>query len=92
MDNVIQTGLDNPGHPFIKYVGMVAGDEESYQGMDHNGLCGLCLFTVNWYAYYLSCWNFNVFFKSNGGHREIDILKLLHILERHPFLINVLYR
>ena len=31
MDNVIQTGLDNPGHPFIKTVGMVAGDEESYR-------------------------------------------------------------
>uniref|UniRef100_A0A8C6U217 Creatine kinase U-type, mitochondrial n=1 Tax=Neogobius melanostomus TaxID=47308 RepID=A0A8C6U217_9GOBI len=27
----IQTGVDNPGHPFIKTVGMVAGDEESYE-------------------------------------------------------------
>ena len=29
-DNVIQTGVDNPGHPFIMTVGCVAGDEESY--------------------------------------------------------------
>nr|AAK35006.1 octameric creatine kinase precursor [Chaetopterus variopedatus] len=27
----IQTGVDNPGHPFIKTVGLVAGDEESYE-------------------------------------------------------------
>lgn len=27
----IQTGVDNPGHPFIKTVGMVAGDEETYE-------------------------------------------------------------
>merc|ERR1719192_2235335 len=26
----IKTGMDNPGHPMIKTVGMVAGDEESY--------------------------------------------------------------
>lgn len=31
MDQCIQTGVDNPGHPFIKTVGMVAGDEESYE-------------------------------------------------------------
>ncbi|XP_030650030.1 creatine kinase U-type, mitochondrial-like [Chanos chanos] len=31
IDQAIQTGVDNPGHPFIKTVGMVAGDEESYQ-------------------------------------------------------------
>ena len=30
LDAAIQTGVDNPGHPFIKTVGMVAGDEESY--------------------------------------------------------------
>eukprot|EP00795_Rhopilema_esculentum_P001967 gene1967-17511_t len=30
LDDVIQTGVDNPGHPFIKTVGCVAGDEESY--------------------------------------------------------------
>ena len=29
-DNAIQTGVDNPGHPFIYTVGCVAGDEESY--------------------------------------------------------------
>jgi len=29
-DEVIQTGVDNPGHPFIMTVGCVAGDEESY--------------------------------------------------------------
>merc|ERR1712072_697593 len=27
----IKTGVDNPGHPMIKTVGMVAGDEESYE-------------------------------------------------------------
>jgi len=27
----IKTGIDNPGHPMIKTVGMVAGDEESYE-------------------------------------------------------------
>ena len=27
----IQTGVDNPGHPFISTVGVVAGDEESYE-------------------------------------------------------------
>jgi len=30
-DDVIQTGVDNPGHPFIMTVGAVAGDEESYE-------------------------------------------------------------
>uniref|UniRef100_A0A8C6VDR9 creatine kinase n=1 Tax=Naja naja TaxID=35670 RepID=A0A8C6VDR9_NAJNA len=30
VDDCIQTGVDNPGHPFIKTVGCVAGDEESY--------------------------------------------------------------
>ena len=30
IDEVIQTGVDNPGHPFIVAVGAVAGDEESY--------------------------------------------------------------
>merc|ERR1719375_1434969 len=27
----MKTGVDNPGHPHIKTVGLVAGDEESYQ-------------------------------------------------------------
>ncbi|XP_071801247.1 creatine kinase U-type, mitochondrial-like [Asterias amurensis] len=31
LDAAIQTGVDNPGHPFIKTVGCVAGDEESYE-------------------------------------------------------------
>ena len=31
LDQVIQTGVDNPGHPFISIVGCVAGDEESYE-------------------------------------------------------------
>jgi len=30
-DQAIQTGVDNPGHPFIMTVGCVAGDEESYK-------------------------------------------------------------
>ncbi|CAH1775389.1 unnamed protein product [Owenia fusiformis] len=30
LDQCIQTGVDNPVHPFIKTVGIVAGDEESY--------------------------------------------------------------
>ena len=30
LDQAIQTGVDNPGHPFIATVGIVAGDEESY--------------------------------------------------------------
>ncbi|KAJ6663620.1 hypothetical protein lerEdw1_009699 [Lerista edwardsae] len=30
LDDVIQTGVDNPGHPFIMTVGCVVGDEESY--------------------------------------------------------------
>ncbi|XP_071217795.1 creatine kinase M-type-like [Salvelinus alpinus] len=30
-DDVIQTGVDNPGHSFIMTVGCVAGDEESYE-------------------------------------------------------------
>jgi len=30
-DSMIQTGVDNPGHPFIYTVGCVAGDEESYE-------------------------------------------------------------
>lgn len=30
MDDAIQTGVDNPGHPFIMTVGCVAGDEECY--------------------------------------------------------------
>merc|ERR1712227_1100323 len=29
-DQCIQTGVDNPGHPFIMTVGCVAGDEETY--------------------------------------------------------------
>merc|ERR1711935_1203058 len=31
VDHAIQTGIDNPGHPFIMTVGAVAGDEESYE-------------------------------------------------------------
>ena len=31
LDKAIQTGVDNPGHPFILTVGAVAGDEESYE-------------------------------------------------------------
>lgn len=31
LDGCIQTGVDNPGHPFIMTVGCVAGDEESYE-------------------------------------------------------------
>ncbi|XP_070542051.1 creatine kinase, testis isozyme-like [Ptychodera flava] len=31
LDQCIQTGVDNPGHPFIMTVGMVAGDEECYE-------------------------------------------------------------
>jgi len=31
VDQIIQTGVDNPGHPFIMTVGAVAGDEESYE-------------------------------------------------------------
>ena len=31
LDQCIQTGVDNPGPPFIKTVGMVAGDEETYE-------------------------------------------------------------
>ena len=30
LDQAIQTGVDNPGHPFIITVGCVAGDEETY--------------------------------------------------------------
>lgn len=30
VDGCMQTGVDNPGHPFIKTVGLVAGDEECY--------------------------------------------------------------
>ena len=30
LDLAIQTGVDNPGHPFIYTVGCVAGDEETY--------------------------------------------------------------
>ncbi|XP_039256998.1 creatine kinase U-type, mitochondrial-like [Styela clava] len=31
LDTCIQTGVDNPGHPFITTVGLVAGDEDSYE-------------------------------------------------------------
>ena len=31
IDEAIQTGVDNPGHPFIMTVGCVAGDEDSYK-------------------------------------------------------------
>ncbi|KAF6351004.1 creatine kinase B [Rhinolophus ferrumequinum] len=31
LDDIIQTGVDNPGHPYIMTVGCVAGDEESYE-------------------------------------------------------------
>lgn len=31
IDDAIQTGVDNPGHPFIMTVGCVAGDEDSYE-------------------------------------------------------------
>lgn len=30
LDHCIQVGVDNPGHPLIRTVGMFAGDEESY--------------------------------------------------------------
>merc|ERR1711973_195620 len=31
MDLAIQTGVDNPGHPFIMTVGATLGDEETYE-------------------------------------------------------------
>lgn len=31
LDNAIQTGVDNPGHPFIMTVGATFGDEETYE-------------------------------------------------------------
>nr|ABH10969.1 protoflagellar creatine kinase [Aphrocallistes beatrix] len=31
LDEAIQTGVDNPGHPFIMTVGVVAGDEDTYK-------------------------------------------------------------
>lgn len=31
LDKAIQTGVDNPGHPYILTVGAVAGDEETYE-------------------------------------------------------------
>jgi len=31
LDQAIQTGVDNPGHPFIMTVGATFGDEESYE-------------------------------------------------------------
>jgi creatine kinase len=31
IDHAIQTGVDNPGHPYIMTVGCVAGDEDSYE-------------------------------------------------------------
>jgi len=31
LDNAIQTGVDNPGHPFIMTCGATLGDEESYE-------------------------------------------------------------
>ena len=31
LDEAIQTGVDNPGHPFIMTVGCVAGDEDTYR-------------------------------------------------------------
>lgn len=31
LDKAIQTGVDNPGHPFILTVGAVAGDQETYE-------------------------------------------------------------
>ena len=31
LGHCIKTGVDNPGHPHIKTVGLVAGDEESYE-------------------------------------------------------------
>lgn len=37
LDQCIQTGVDNPGHPFIKTVGCVAGDEESYEVWEVKG-------------------------------------------------------
>ena len=48
-DQIIQTGVDNPGHPFIMTVGCTAGDEESYEvrrgynftGLDDNIRCRL---------------------------------------------------
>lgn len=43
LDQCIQTGVDNPGHPFIKTVGMVAGDEESYEVGIGLGFRLLCL-------------------------------------------------
>ncbi len=36
LDQCIQTGVDNPGHPFIKTVGAVACDEECYEVQDLN--------------------------------------------------------
>lgn len=47
LDQCIQTGVDNPGHPFIKTVGMVAGDEESYE-------VGIYILSLLWFCFQLS--------------------------------------
>lgn len=48
LDQCIQTGVDNPGHPFIKTVGMVAGDEESYEvKYFHNTITFVSFFFFN---------------------------------------------
>ena len=44
LDQCIQTGVDNPGHPFITTVGIVAGDEESYEVRITS-----CIVAVYWY-------------------------------------------
>ena len=45
LDQCIQTGVDNPGHPFITTVGIVAGDEESYEvGITFTS----CIVAVHW--------------------------------------------
>ena len=49
LDQCIQTGVDNPGHPFIKTVGCVAGDEETYEVYSY-----IIIITI-YYIYLLAC-------------------------------------
>lgn len=52
LDQCIQTGVDNPGHPFIKTVGCVAGDEETYEVRSRLPSTGMIFFPLSFFLFF----------------------------------------
>ena len=71
LDQCIQTGVDNPGHPFIKTVGVVAGDEESYDVSICRQLHNLLKLVRKTASDILTLTELNNYFRKNHGDQRV---------------------